>query len=42
MSEPGVPTYFEWVVQNLKEGMKIGFDPSQMSTGNTQIVNFSL
>lgn len=29
--EAGLPTYFEWVSQNLKAGDKIGVDPSQVA-----------
>jgi hypothetical protein len=28
--EAGVPQYFEWIKDNLKEGSKIGVDPSQI------------
>lgn len=29
--EVGITTYFEWISQNLKEGARIGVDPSQIS-----------
>lgn len=32
--EPGVPTYFEWISNNLQAGDKIGVDPSQIGAGN--------